>query len=261
MRCKPTSCGQNPMLQGEIRPVPECRAMIAASTTLDLRTLPEREQPLALIALLDDLAPGGVIELHAGESPEFLLQRVNVKLRGALAWELDHSAEGWRARVRRSEDTPPRDVLDLLQRDYHRLDALLGRALRQLNAGDVAAAEPLLVAFAQGLRRHLHAEDEILVHALTGDALPALETMLREHRALLEQLAAVESGLRDVPGGAQPEAWELEPFVALLTGTLAKHEHREENAVLPAWAVRHAALAEEAAAALLRQVEDVLYAP
>lgn len=239
----------------------ECRPMAAASISLDLRAIPEREQPLALIALLSDLAPGGVIELRAPASPAFLLQRVNVKLRGALAWDIDETAHGWVARIRRSEDTPPRDVLDLLQRDHHRLDALLGRALRQLNAGDVAAAEPLLAAFAQGLRRHLHAEDEILVHALAGDAPPALEIMLREHRELLEQLAAVESGLRDVPAGAQPQAWELEPFVALLTGTLAKHEHREESSVFPAWAARHAALSEAAAAALLGQVQDVLYAP
>lgn len=235
--------------------------MSAVSASLDLRTLPEREQPLALIALLSDLAPGGVIELRAAEPPAFLLQRVNVKLRGALAWDIDQAADGWVARVRRSADTPPRDVLDLLQRDHHRLDALLGRALRQLNAGDVAAAEPLLVAFARGLRRHLHAEDEILVHALAGAGVPALEIMVREHRELLEQLGTVESGLRDAPAGARPDAWELEPFVALLTGTLAKHEHREESNVFPAWAARHAALSDEAAAALLEQVQDVLYAP
>lgn len=239
----------------------ECGPMTPASTPLDLRELPEREQPLALIALLNDLAPGGVLELQAAESPEFLLQRVNVKLRGALAWDIAQAAGCWTARVQRAEDTPPRDVLDLLRRDHHRLDALLGRALRQLNAGNVAAAEPLLTTFARGLRRHLHAEDEILLHALAGGAAPALETMLREHRELCEQLSVVESGLRDAPAGAQPEAWELEPFVALLTGTLAKHEHREEGSVFPLWAARHARLSEDAAAALLAQVQDLLYAP
>lgn len=241
--------------------MPEYDPMSDASTSLDLRTLPEREQPLALIALLNDLAPGGVVELRAAEPPEFLLQRVNVKLRGALAWDIEQADDGWRARVRRSEDIPPRDVLDLLQRDHHRLDTLLGRALRQLNAGDVAAAEPLLAAFAKGLRRHLHAEDEILAHAFSGAAPPALEMMLREHRELLVQLGTVEGALRDAPAGARPEAWTLEPFVALLTGALAKHEHREENSVFPAWAARHAALSEEGAAALLGQVRDVLYAP
>lgn len=235
--------------------------MAASSTPVDFRALPEREQPLALIAHLEELAPGEALELRTAESPEFLLQRVNLKLRGALAWDIERGAEAWLARVRRNEETPPRDVLDLLQRDHQRLDTLLGRALRQLNAGDLAAAEPLLTAFAQGLRRHLHAEDEILVHALAAADSPALEAMLHEHRDLLAQLAAVESGLRDAPAGEPPEAWELEPFVALLTGTLAKHEHREESTVFPAWAVRYAALSEDAAAALLAQVQDVLYAP
>ena len=91
--------------------------------------------------------------------------------------------------------------------------------------------------------------------------MPALEIMLREHRELLEQLRVVESGLRDTPAGVQPEAWELEPFVALLTGTLAKHEHREEGSVFPLWAARHARLSEDAAAALLGQVQDALNAP
>jgi len=235
--------------------------MAASDTPIDFRALPEREQPLALIAHLEELAPGRVLELRTAESPEFLLQRVNVKLRGALAWDIERGAGSWLARVRRIAETPPRDVLDLLQRDHQRLDTLLGRALRQLNAGDVAAAEPLLAAFAQGLRRHLHAEDEILIHAFAAADSPALEAMLHEHRDLLAQLAAVESGLRDAPAGEPPEAWELEPFVALLTGTLAKHEHREENNVFPAWAVRHASLSEDAAAALLAQVQDVLYAP
>jgi hypothetical protein len=32
-----------------------------------------------------------------------------------------------------------------------------------------------------------------------------------------------------------PEAWEVEPFVAILSGTLAKHEHREEANLFPIW--------------------------
>ena len=48
--------------------------------------------------------------------------------------------------------------------------------------------------------------------------------------------------------------------VALLSGVLAKHEHREESDLFPVWAARHAALAPDAAEALLVQVRDVLYA-
>ena len=235
--------------------------MTSSSSRLDLQGLPEREQALALIAQLDELVAGGTLELHAAESPEFLLQRVNLQLRGALAWEIEHLAQSWVARVRHSAETTPRDVLELLRRDHQRLDTLLGRALRQLNAGDAAAAAPLLRTFARGLRRHLYAEDEIVLHALAGDSPPPLETMQHEHRDLLGQLAAIESGTRDAPACEAPEAWELEPFVALLSGTLAKHEHREESEVFPLWAVRHAVLSDEAADELLSQVRDVLYAP
>lgn len=238
----------------------ESCAMDAPDASLDLCGIPEREQPLALIAQLSDLAPGAVLELRSAESPDFLLQRVNVKLREALAWEIERDAGGWIARVRRAEDSPVRDVLDLLRRDHRRLDTLLGQALRQLNAGDLAAAAPRLREFARGLRRHLHAEDEILLHALAGGAPAHVETMVHEHRELLEQMAAVESGLRPGPDEPPPEAWEIEPFVALLTGVLAKHEYREESNVFPMWAARHAALAPEAAEALLAQVRDVLYA-
>jgi hemerythrin superfamily protein len=234
--------------------------MAAPITWLDLRDLPEREQPIALIAQIEDLAPGAVLGLRAAESPDLLLQRVNVRLREALAWEIERSDAGWVARVRRAEDRPARDVLDLLRRDHKRLDTLLGQALRQLNAGDLAGAAPRLRTFARGLRRHLHAEDEILVHALAGGASEHLESMLREHRELHEQLAAVEDGLRAGPDAASPEAWEVEPFVALLTGALAEHEQREESSVFPLWTARHAALAPEAAEALLVQVRDVLYA-
>jgi hypothetical protein len=62
--------------------------------------------------------------------------------------------------------------------------------------------------------------------------------MLREHGELLVQLDAVERCLADAPADAAPEAWELEPFVAILSGTLAKHEYREENQLFPLWAAR-----------------------
>jgi len=238
----------------------ESGVMDASATRLDLRGIPESEQPLALIAQLSEMAPGTTLELHASESPDFLLRRVNVRLREALVWEVAQRDGAWIARVRRAEDTPARDVLDLLRRDHHRLDTLLGQALRRLNAGDLAGAELRLREFARGLRRHLHAEDEILSHTLGGEPSAPLEAMLREHRELLEQLAAVDSSLRVAPDAARPETWEVEPFVALLSGVLAKHEHREESDLFPVWAARHAALAPDAAEALLVQVRDVLYA-
>jgi len=243
----------------------KCISMAAAPLWVDLRGIPERQQPVALIEHLSELAPGEVLELRAPESPERLLQCVNVQLMAALAWEIEAVGEAWTARIRRVDDTVREpsagDALDLLRQDHRRLDEMLGGALRQIKEGDVAGAAPQLKGFARGLRRHLHAEDELVVHALAGGPSPDLETMLCEHGELLEQLAAVESALRDAPAGAPPAAGAVEPGVGLLAETLAQHEHREETTVFPAWAARYAELADDAAEALRDQVRDVLHAP
>ena len=60
--------------------------------------------------------------------------------------------------------------------------------------------------------------------------------MLREHDELLAQLNVVEGCFAEAPAGQAPEPWEIEPFVAILSGTLAKHEYREESQLFPLWA-------------------------
>lgn len=85
------------------------------------------------------------------------------------------------------------------------------------------------------------------------DAHPA-GIMLREHDEILVQLRAVESALAETA----PEAWEIEPFVAILSGTLAKHEHREESTLFPRWQAALDALAADAAGALFQDVRRAL---
>jgi hypothetical protein len=52
-----------------------------------------------------------------------------------------------------------------------------------------------------------------------------------------------------------PDAWEVEPLVAILSGTLAKHEHREEQGLFPAWSARLAARPSGERDALLASVK------
>ena len=66
----------------------ESGVMDASATRLDLRGIPESEQPLALIAQLSEMAPGTTLELHASESPDFLLRRVNVRLRRITSYNV-----------------------------------------------------------------------------------------------------------------------------------------------------------------------------
>jgi len=209
------------------------------SETLDLRAETDSRLALAALGALRELRPGSELRLITREDPTLLLESLNLQLRDALRWELGASGGHWEASVRLTGDAAPRDVLDTLRRDHRRLDELLAKALRRLNAGDVAGARPLLDTFAAGLRRHARAENELLAPALgPRPAVEPLEIMLREHDELLVQLDAVERCFTEAATGQSPEAWEIEPFVAILSGTLAKHEYREESQLFPLWAAR-----------------------
>jgi hemerythrin-like domain-containing protein len=205
-------------------------------TELDLRgTAPSRVQTTAFHAVRD-LVRGSAVVLLTADAPGLLMESLNLQLRNLLAWETQSTASGYRTRVVLREETEPTDVIDLLTRDHQRLDELLAIALRRVNAQDLGEAHRLFVDFAAGLRRHLEAEDALLAGRLpqptdsSGES--HVEIMLREHAEIAGQLAEVETAF----GGADtPEAWEVEPFIAMLSGTIAKHEHREESNLFPHW--------------------------
>lgn len=228
------------------------------SGTVDLRSEPPGQVQTAAFYAVRDLQPGDSVVLLTAASPELLMASLGLQLRDAIAWEIACEPPGWRTVVRRRTDTAPSGVIDLLVRDHHRLDELLALALRRVNAQDLAGARPLVAAFAAGLAAHLRVENELLAPRLSAgaaadDADPA-GIMLREHDEILVQLRAVESALAE----PAPEAWEVEPFVAILSGTLAKHEHREESGLFPRWQAALDAMAADAAGALFQDVRRAL---
>jgi uncharacterized protein (DUF2249 family) len=225
-----------------------------APTEADLRAVPASRVQTAAFYEVKDLAPGETVVLITADDPRLVMESLNLQLRDALAWETHAGPEGFRTRVVLREETEPADVVDVLIRDHRHVDELLAKALRRINAADVAGARPLLEAFAAGLRRHIRVENEILAPMLPQpvgmDGVSHVAIMLREHDEILAQLAEVEASLAF---GATPEAWEVEPFVAILSGTLAKHEHREESNLFPHWAAAlHAQPAPEQQALLAR---------
>lgn len=227
--------------------------------TVDLRHEADSRLALAALAAIRELRPGRAVRLLTREDPALLLRSLNLQLRDALAWGSDLRADGWEATVRLALDTPAKDAIDVLTRDHRRLDELLGRVLRRLNAGDAADARTMLEDFAAGLRRHIEAENHIVAPALGPEpALEPLEVMLHEHDQLLAQLEEVEKCFAEAPPGAVPEAWEVEPFVAILSGTLAKHEHREEANLFPTWGARLALRPAPEREALQRRVSAAL---
>jgi len=248
-----------PRFKGPLIRMPKWRSMCESSETLDLRGEPETRLALAALSAARELRPGGALRLLTRDDPALLLSSLNLQLRESLAWSSARGENGWEATLRLAVDTEARDALDTLTRDHRRLDALLGRALRRLNAGDPAGARPMLEIFAAGLRRHVEVENRILAPELGPRPAPEpLEVMLHEHDELLLQLQEVEKCFTEAAAGEAPEAWEVEPFVAILSGTLAKHEHREEGSLFPLWAARLARRPEAERDALHERVRAAL---
>jgi hemerythrin-like domain-containing protein len=228
---------------------------------VDLRgTAPSRVQTAAFHAVRD-LARGSAVILLTEHDTGLLMESLNLQLRNLLAWETQAIAGGFRTRVVLREETEPTDVIDLLTRDHRRLDERLAIALRRVNAGDMVEARRLIADFAAGMARHLDAEDVMLAERLPqpagADGASHVAIMLREHDEIRDQLAEVEAGFgaADAP---DPEPWEIEPFIAILSGTLAKHEHREETNLFPHWRAALARLGEREQADLLAKVRAVL---
>ena len=225
------------------------------SGIVDLHAEPAGRVQTAAYYAVRDLGPGESVILLTAAAPELLMASLNLQLRDAVAWQIERDPLGWRTTVRRRADTAPSGVIDLLVRDHRRLDELLAIALRRVNANDLAGARPLVAAFADGIGRHLRAENELLAPRLpAADGSEHVGIMLREHDEILAQLEQAEAAL----GEAAPEPWEVAPFIAILSGTLAKHEHREESNLFPRWQGALDALAPEAAGELFDAVRRAL---
>lgn len=199
--------------------------------------------------------PGTAVTLILGTEPSLLMASLNLQLRENLAWDSVEADGAWRVTVRHRGDVAATDVLALLAADHKRIDGLLARALGLLNRGDAAAAVPLLREFIAVLERHVAFEDGELSASL-GAAQAAADQpaaiMLREHREIAQQLALVEAALEPV------DATELGIYCAILSGTLAKHEYREEHNLFPLWRAVLLRRDETGRRALLARAQEVL---
>jgi hemerythrin-like domain-containing protein len=203
-----------------------------------------------------DLQPGQSVVLLTAEEPSLLMRSLDLQLGHKLAWSIAGEGGRWRIVVQHRADAPPTDVLDLLQREHQRLDTLLARALRLLNMGDAAAATPVLLEFTRALARHLYVEDEVLTPYFGAGPGEAAEMtmMLREHAEITAQLALIEDCLHATGAGTE----EASAYCAILSGTLAKHEHREEQNLFPRWQAMLAHRGAAEGAALLRRARELL---
>ena len=200
---------------------------------------------------------GVAVTLILAQEPSLLMASLNLQLRENLAWDIVEADGAWRVTVQHREDVATTDMLALLAADHKRIDGLLARVLGLLNAGDAAAAVPVLREFVSALNRHVAFEDGELAVSLGAAQSPADQPaaiMLREHREIAQQLALVEEIL-----AAEPvDGSELGVYCAILSGTLAKHEYREEHNLFPLWRVALGRRGEAERALLLERAKDAL---
>lgn len=226
---------------------------------VDLRERGELPAHTYAFYRLRALRQGESAELIAADEPSLTLDAVSLNLRNRIHWEVvEQGPPLWRVRVLPREDVEAVTLMDLLQRDHERVDRLFGSALAKVNAGDLAGAAPDLEAFAQALRRHIHAENELLAPAFVAPRDPfgndPTSIMLREHEEILQQLGLIEMYFAD----GLPAAAEVAPFFALLSGQLAKHEGREELNLFPLWERALRAAGADAEPALVARVKHAL---
>lgn len=227
-----------------------------APVVVDVTAEPASRVQAAAFYALKELQPGQSVVLLTAHDPALLMRSLDLQLGHKLAWSIAGDGPPWRTVVRHRHDAPPADVLDFLQREHRRLDALLAQAMRLLNESETGRAAGLLRQFTRALTRHLYVEDEVLTPVLGagGATSEAVSTMLREHAEIAAQLQIIEGSLRAVDAGAG----ETSTYCAILSGTLAKHEHREEQNLFPRWRVALARRGEEEASALLERVKCLL---
>ncbi|HXV11047.1 MAG TPA: hemerythrin domain-containing protein [Burkholderiales bacterium] len=223
---------------------------------VDVTDEPASRVQAAAFHALRDIQPGRPVVLLTADDPASLMRSLDLQLGGKLAWTTTGDGPRWRTVVRHRHDAPPADVLDLLQREHRRIDLLLARAMRLLNEGETDEAAEVLQQFIHGLTRHLYVEDEVLAPVLDsgGATADAIATMRREHAEIAAQLELIGDSLRAGDAGLG----ETSTYCAILSGTLAKHEQREEQNLFPRWGVVLARRGGAEASALLERVKSLL---
>jgi len=228
-----------------------------SSATHDLRNEQAGHVIGAALDRVKAVRPGTSVTLILGQEPSLLMASLNLQLRENLAWDIVEADGAWRVTVSHRSDIAATDVLMLLAADHKRIDGLLARALGLLNQGNAGTAVPLLREFSVALQRHVAFEDGELAKSLGAAQAPPEQPaaiMLREHREIAEQLLLVEETLAVEP----VDASELGIYCAILSGTLAKHEYREEHNLFPMWRIALGRRSEAERASLLEHASVAL---
>lgn len=202
----------------------------------DLRNEPANAQS-RIYYLLEDLSPGQSLEILTREDPTISLESTALQLRHRMLWEiLGVGEDGWLIQVRHRDDVENLSLIDTLRQAQERNDRAFASAMHACNAANVALAPPFVREYGIGYRRFHFLESKLLPETIPQPEDPRLRAVLDALRAeypkLLEEWIAIEASFDE---DVLPEAWEVTPFFALLSGSLAKHEARKETQLYPVW--------------------------
>jgi hemerythrin-like domain-containing protein len=123
-------------------------------------------------------------------------------------------------------------VREAMSREHGRLDRLEETALAAREAHRYDAAQDLFAAFAQGLRRHIEVEEQIVLQefearsGISGEGSVS-NVMRAEHRAISTMIEAIEGEIGD------PQA-PVELTWAKLRSLLHDHHVKEDHLLYPA---------------------------
>lgn len=201
-----------------------------ASVLLDLLGRADQSARPVVFAAAQRLGLGQRLQILVDFEPTSLMKAVAFQLRDSISWSATQHGPQWEIAVQPRAEAEAHDVVDLLTWDHFRLDRQFADVLLAANQNDMDEAEHIFKDYWIGLRRHVHLENNILGPALGGDAEHGpLSHMLGEHESIVEQARILEDAFNERDYGL------LAPICAVLSGSLAKHENREENTLFPIW--------------------------
>ncbi|MEB2310833.1 MAG: DUF2249 domain-containing protein [Sorangiineae bacterium] len=219
---------------------------------LDARTIAPAVRHTTIFDTFDALPVGGRFVLVNDHYPKPLLYQFLAERQGQFEWNvLEAGPALHRVELVKREDPEARGVLEILQADHERLDAIAEELDEKLGAGEVAGAQGRLGELTCGLERHMHAEEAALFPAFeraTGMAGGPIHVMLHEHNQIRNDLAGMASALHS------GDASRAKSTLASMMSVLAEHNAKEESII---YGRTDQALDDRARDALVQQILTV----
>lgn len=209
---------------------------VPALKTLDCRGVSAAVRDAAVLEAFDGLRPGETLVFQSGGRPSAALERLQRERKGLFEWSpLEEGSALWRIEVlrRSARKGELRAITEALSWDHDRLDALEASAFEARGAGAFELAARIYSAFAQGLKRHIRFEEELLFpafEACTGlsPTLGPTAVMRSEHREIVSLLEAIAADI-----GASRPATDLVRKRRAFHDVLGGHNFKEEQILYP----------------------------